>query len=101
VRNEQQADEVASHRPQNRDSSESKLRRGKRHCPVCLARLGKVAGRTRLMRSCAACGAHPQSSKHCLRCGASGCIWEGGRGAACQSCGSHGPKPAVIAQGDA
>ena len=45
-------EDIAPHQPQNSESSTSKLRRGKRHCPVCLAPLTKVAGRTRLMRSC-------------------------------------------------
>jgi hypothetical protein len=101
MRDQHEADDVAPHQPQNRAASPSKLRRGKRHCPVCLAPLGKVAGRTRLMRSCSACGAHPQESKRCLRCGATGSIWEGRRGAACQACGLHGPKPAVVTGADA
>ncbi|WP_435016471.1 hypothetical protein TA3x_004037 [Tundrisphaera sp. TA3] len=66
-----QADDIPPHRPQNRSSATSKLRRGRRHCPIYLEPLGKVAGRTRLMRSCSACLAHPSPSKRCLRCGAS------------------------------
>ena len=96
-----QADDIAPHQPQNRASSESKLRRGKRHCPVCLSPLAKVAGRTRPMRSCSACRAHPSESKRCRRCGASGSIWENKQGAACQACGLHGPKPSVVAGADA
>jgi hypothetical protein len=94
---EHETDDVAPHRPRNRLSSESKLRRGGRHCPVCLSPLAKIAGRTRLMRSCSACGAHPDADKRCLRCHATGRIWEGKRGAACQACGMHGAKSAVIA----
>jgi hypothetical protein len=94
-------DDVAPHQPQNRSSSASKLRRGKRHCPVCLAPLAKVAGRTRLMRSCSACHAHPSESKRCSRCGASGSIWENKQGATCQACGLHGPKLSVVAEADA
>lgn len=101
VLDQDQTDDIAPHQPRNRASSASKLRRGKRHCPVCLAPLGKIVGRTRLMRSCPACGAHPQDSKRCLRCAASGSIWEGERGAACQARGLHGPKPSVIAPADA
>lgn len=97
MNNEDKADDVAPHQPQNRLSSETKLRRGKRHCPVCLSPLAKVAGRTRLMRSCPACGAHPSAAKSCSRCGASDSIWENKLAAACQACGLHGPKPSVIA----
>lgn len=86
------------HRPQNRGSSESKLRRGGKHCPVCLAPLRKNAPRTRLMRSCEACQAHPSQGKRCRRCGADA-VWENKAGAACQGCGLHGEKREVIAAG--
>lgn len=86
----------APHLPQNRRSAESKLRRGGKHCPVCLAPLQKNAGRTRVMRSCTTCQAHVSAGKRCLRCGADA-LWENKRGAACQACGLHGEKPAVIA----
>ena len=91
-----EAGDVPSHQPQNRRSAESKLRRGKRHCPLCLTPLNKIAGRTRLMRSCSACNAHPSEAKHCRRCGASGSIWENRQGAACQACGLNGTKMTVI-----
>ncbi len=40
-------DEVPKHQPQNRSSSASKLRRSRKHCPVCLAPLEKkVADRS-------------------------------------------------------
>ena len=95
------ADDVPVHQTQNRRSAESKLRRGKRHCPVCLSPLVKIAGRTRLMRSCPTCRAHPSDSKRCSRCGASGSIWENKQEAACQACGLHGPKASVIAEAEA
>ena len=95
---EHQTEDVAPHQPQNRSSSASKLRRGKRHCPVCLSPLTKVHSRTRLMRSCSSCNAHPSHSKRCQRCGASNSIWENKQGAACRSCGHHGNKSLVIAE---
>jgi hypothetical protein len=49
------------------------------------------------MRSCSSCGAHPSAVKRCSRCSASGSIWENKQGAACQACGLHGLKSAVIA----
>lgn len=84
------------HRPQNRQTSASKLRRGGRHCPVCLEPLPKNAGRTRRVRYCPACGAHPSQGKHCLRCGAEA-VWESRQRAACRSCALHGSKCEVIA----
>lgn len=88
-------DEVPKHQPRNRDTAESKLRRSRRHCPVCLEPLAKNAARTKRKRACDACGANPQPGKRCARCSAEE-IWEGRRGAACQSCGLHGTKAAVI-----
>jgi hypothetical protein len=75
---------------------DSKRRRDGRHCPVCLAPLRKNIRRTRLRRECLACGAHPQREKSCRRCVASGgAVWEGPAGAACTTCGLHGPKQEV------
>ena len=91
------ADDIPPHQPRNRSSAESKLRRGKRHCPICLRPFGKNATRTKRMRSCVACRACPQAAKRCLRCGQLGGIWESPGAAGCQACGLHGPKPAVIA----
>ncbi len=34
--------EVVKEIPQNRDSAPSKLRRGKKHCPVCIAPLQNI-----------------------------------------------------------
>jgi hypothetical protein len=87
-------DETAKHRSLNRNDAESKLRRGGRHCPVCLAPLAKNAARTRLRRDCVACGAHP-STKRCARC-ASTTLWEGRSGAGCRACGLAGPQNQVI-----
>jgi hypothetical protein len=81
-------------RPRNRNDATSKLRRGGRHCPVCLAPLAKNAARTRRRRGCVACGAHP-STKHCARC-ASATLWESRTGAGCTACGLAGPKRDVV-----
>ena len=90
------SDDLPRHRPQNRATSESKLRRGGKHCPMCLAPLRKNAPRTRLMRACVVCRAHVSMEKRCLRC-ASEALWENKSGAACQACGLRGSKAAVIA----
>lgn len=88
----------APHHPRNRGEAESKLRRGGKHCPLCLAPLARNAGRTRRQRQCLACGAHPSAEKHCLRCGAAP-VWEAKSGAACPRCGVRGPKRDVLAPG--
>ena len=82
------------HHPQNRATAESKLRRGGKHCPVCLEPLGKNAGRTRLLRFCQGCQAHPSQGKRCARCGVEA-VWEGPTGAGCAACGHHGRKADV------
>ena len=74
---------------------ESKLRRDRRHCPVCLRPLPKIAGKGRVARKCASCGAQPQPEKRCTRCGQEA-IWQAPIRAACQSCGHHGSKVSVI-----
>jgi hypothetical protein len=96
-----EANDAAPHQPQNRLTSESKLRRGKHHCPVCLSPLAKNATRTRLMRACTVCRARPSAVKRCSRCRVSGSVWENKRGAACQACGLHGSKATVILNADA
>jgi hypothetical protein len=82
-------------RPKNRQTSQSKLRRGKRNCPVCLAALPANQARTRLVRACPECQAHPSKGKRCRRCHAEA-IWECKRGAACMACGAHGSRSAVV-----
>lgn len=89
--------DLPKHQPQNRRSADSKLRRGKRHCPNCLTPHAKIASRTRLMRACQNCDAHPSDQKRCSKCHASECIWENSQDAACQACAQHGPKSSVIA----
>ncbi len=84
------------HVPKNRHSSASKLRRSPQHCPICLAPLANIAGRTRRRRSCTVCGATVQPHKRCAKCRAEA-IWESRGRAACRSCGLHGKKAAVIA----
>jgi|SoiMethySBSTD1v2_1073268.scaffolds.fasta_scaffold3716972_2 hypothetical protein len=88
--------ETPKHRPQNRGTSASKLRRDRKHCPVCLSPLPKNTARTRLRKSCVSCQAHPSRGKACRKCGARA-VWENKRGAACQACGAHGTKERVIA----
>ncbi|XXY12674.1 hypothetical protein WME88_30885 [Sorangium sp. So ce216] len=78
-------------------TSESKRRRDRRNCPVCLTPLVKNAGKTRRRRGCTTCGAHPQRTKSCRRCSATaGAIWQGRSGAACSTCGLYGPSVKVI-----
>lgn len=78
--------------------NDSKLRRGGKHCPLCLVVLPKNSRRTRTRRSCIACGANPQPLKQCRRCSATaGAVWEGPTGAACSICGLHGSKKKLIA----
>jgi hypothetical protein len=89
-------EDVQKHEPQNRGIAETKLRRSRRNCPVCLMPLNKNAARTKRKRACDVCGANPQPGKLCNRC-ASEDIWESRLGAACQSCGLHGKKHEVIA----
>lgn len=89
-------EEVAGHHiPENRKTAPSKLRRGGKNCPVCLAVLTKNQKRTRLRRECLSCRAHPSIGKRCLRCSAEG-IWETKTSAACQACGLHRDKANVI-----
>ena len=76
--------------------SASQKRWDKKHCPVCLTDLSKNALRTRLLRWCVTCGAHPVPHKRCRQCSAAA-IWENSRWAACQACGLHGAKKDVIA----
>jgi hypothetical protein len=81
---------------QDESESESKLRRDRRHCPVCVERLPRIAGRGRPARKCIRCGAQPQPGKRCARCYQEA-IWEAKTKAACQSCANHGSKLRVIA----
>lgn len=87
---------LVRHVPRNRRDAPSKLRRGGRHCPICLAALAKNAKRTRRVRCCDACGAHPQADKTCATCGADA-IWLARGQAACQRCGAQGEADAIIA----
>ena len=89
--------QVPRHRARNRQQSESKLRRNPRHCPICLAELPKNQKRTRLMRYCLACQAHPSPGKRCAKCGQDD-LWETKGKAACRSCGLHGGKAVVIGE---
>jgi len=87
--------ESPKHVAQNRRVARSKLRRGGKHCPVCLVALPKVATKTRLKRKCTACAAQPVDLGHCMKCGAEA-VWVGPAGAACQSCGTHGAKGLIL-----
>lgn len=87
---------LVRHASRNRRDAPSKLRRGGRHCPICLAAFVKNAKRTRRVRCCGACGAHPQADKTCASCGADA-IWQARGQAACQRCGAHGDANTIIA----
>ena len=91
-----QRDDEPGHSPRSRLAAESKLRKGGRHCPVCLKELPSIAGKGRPARQCASCAAQPQPGKRCAKCHQEG-IWEAEAKAACQSCGNHGSKLRVIA----
>ncbi len=88
-------DEIPKHQSQNRLSAETKVRRGGKHCPVCLAPLVKNTRRTRLMRMCVECQAHPSLFKRCRKCGQA-TVWENKQTVACQGCGIHGAKSMVL-----
>jgi hypothetical protein len=90
-----QNDEIVPHFPQNKDTADSKLRRGHKHCPVCLTAFVKNATRTRLLKKCVFCQAQPSQSIKCSKCLAAD-IWQNKTQAACQSCGLHGKKSEVI-----
>ncbi len=84
------------HVSENRRTSESKIRRSGRNCPICLVAFPKNARGTKRIRMCPACQAHPSVTKSCNRCAAEA-IWENKQSAACQSCGNHGSKFEVVA----
>jgi hypothetical protein len=88
-------DKEVPHYPQNKDSADSKLRRGRKHCPVCLTVLAKNASRTKLLRKCLSCQAQPFQTLHCSKCQAVS-VWQNKTHAACQSCGQFGKKSQVI-----
>jgi hypothetical protein len=88
-------DEVVPHYPQNKNNAASKLRRDRKHCPLCLAPLVKNVQRTRLSKKCVACQAQCSLTKQCSKCSAK-TVWENKLQAACQSCGLHGRKSEVI-----
>jgi|SRR5688572_17454305 len=90
-----EGDETPKHLSQNRESAESKQRRSRTKCPICLVGFEKNAKRTRRVSMCISCQAHPSIGKRCSRCNAEA-IWENKASAACQSCGAHGKKDAVI-----
>ena len=87
-------EEIPKHIPRNRKTSHSKLRRGGKHCPVCLEPLEKNARRTRLAKKCYTCEAQHIHGKVCIRCGKES-IWMSRKGAACQACGFHGKRDEV------
>ncbi|GEM_PF-6845469 len=84
-------DIIQKHKPQNRGTSISKLRRSRKHCPICLTLLEKNLKRTRLKRQCTVCGAQRLDKFQCKKCGRRE-IWMSPMGTACQSCGNHGSK---------
>lgn len=92
-----QNDEIVPHYPQNKDTAISKLRRGRKHCPICLTALEKNATRTKLAKKCISCQAQPSHVDHCSKCQAAA-IWQNKTQAACQSCGLFGKQSVVIAK---
>ena len=56
-------------------------------CPICLARIPKIASGGRRSHSCSQCGATLNKLLLCKRCGAER-IWQGKQGAACAGCGT-------------
>ena len=90
-----QDEETVPHHSQNRNTAASKLRRGGKNCPVCLAALRKNVTRTRLLKTCVQCQAQPSSAFACLTCRATG-VWQNKTAAACASCGRQGKKSEVI-----
>jgi hypothetical protein len=92
-----QNDEMVPHYPQNKVTASSKLQRGGKHCPICLASLIKNATRTRLIKKCVYCQAQPSQTVHCSKCLATA-IWQNKKQAACQSCGLYGKKSEVISK---
>lgn len=84
------------HKPENRATSESKLRRDGRHCPICLKALARIVGKGRRAHKCTACQGQPQLSERCAKCHKAS-VWESETKAACQACGLHGSKVRVIA----
>ena len=90
-----QNDEIVPHYPQNKNTAASKLRRWRKHCPVCLALLAKNTRRTRLAKKCVLCQAQPSQTAHCSKCLATG-VWENKTQAACQACGIQGKKSEIV-----
>ena len=93
---ESATDAPARQTPQNRREAESRLRRGGRHCPVCLQPLVRIVGKGRLAQKCTVCGAQPQPRSRCTRCDQEA-VWEVKARAACQACGHHGSRVGVVA----
>jgi hypothetical protein len=92
MENEQEAVKWPS---SSRFKSESKLRRDRCHCPICLVALSKNLHRTRQARKCYSCQGQLVKGKRCQKCSGES-IWENKSGAACQKCGLHGTKREVI-----
>lgn len=89
-------DQPPRYASKNRATSESKLRRSPKHCPLCLGELAKNQKRTKVMARCVSCRANISPGKSCRRCLAEA-IWENKQSAACRACGVHGAKEEVIA----
>jgi len=80
--------------PAEKKAREKKLRTGGRNCPVCLALLPSMGGKS--AGHCGACDGHPVPQRRCAKCHAEE-VWEGGANAACAACGYHGSKVRVFA----
>ncbi len=79
-----------------RTAREDALRRGGRHCPVCLEVLPRIVAAARTGSRCAHGRAQAAPETRCAKCHQAG-VWEGPKGAACPACGHHGSRVRVIA----
>ena len=71
---------------------------GKRHdqtaCPICLARIQKIARGTRRKHACSQCGATLNLQLVCESCGTKR-VWQGRLGVACVGCGAKYKMPPI------
>lgn len=89
MKHDETDDAPARHVPANRKTAVSKLRRGGRHCPICVAPFARIARKTRLEKRCRSCGAHKSHDARCRKCGKLA-VWTSNGWAGCQACGLTG-----------
>ncbi len=63
-------------------------RKNHRHCPVCKAKLKKIAKGTRYGRQCSNCHATLAKEFKCYHCGTNR-VWRGPEGLFCHGCGKE------------